>query len=59
MPGTDRALVDASNLQVLLIVPLKASGQVVGLLTIGADDPDRDFTPAEVALAETIASPFG
>jgi signal transduction histidine kinase/DNA-binding response OmpR family regulator/HAMP domain-containing protein len=41
--------------QSLLIVPLLARGQVIGTIGIATGDPDREFTPAEVTLAETVA----
>jgi signal transduction histidine kinase len=39
----------------LMIVPLLARGEVVGTIDIGSSDINRDFSPAEVELAETIA----
>jgi signal transduction histidine kinase/DNA-binding response OmpR family regulator len=43
------------GLQTMLFVPLRARGTVVGLLAVGSDRPGRDFSPDEIALAETIA----
>jgi signal transduction histidine kinase/PAS domain-containing protein len=39
----------------LMIVPLLARGEVIGIIGLTTDDVDKEFTPAEVALAETIA----
>jgi len=37
-------------------VPLLARGEVIGTTGLATGEADREFTPAEVALAETIAS---
>lgn len=55
LPDIARTSVSALDLQAMLLVPLKARGKVVGLLSIGSDQPGRTFTPNEVTLAETIA----
>lgn len=39
----------------LMIIPLVARGEVIGTLGIDTDQSDRLFTPAEMALAETVA----
>ena len=39
----------------LMIVPLLARGRVNGTIGVATDQADREFTPAEVELAETIA----
>ena len=39
----------------LLIVPLLARGEVIGTIGVATGEPDREFTPAELALVETIA----
>ena len=39
----------------LMIVPLLARGEVIGTIVITCDYHDRDFTPVEVELAESIA----
>ena len=39
----------------LMIVPLRVRGEVIGTIGIDTDQPDREFTPAEVSLVETIA----
>jgi signal transduction histidine kinase len=39
----------------LLIVPLSSRGAVIGTLVIASDQEGREFTPNEVALAETVA----
>ena len=38
-----------------MIVPLLSRGAVIGTLVIAADQAGREFTPNEVALAETVA----
>ncbi|MBM4424427.1 MAG: GAF domain-containing protein [Chloroflexi bacterium] len=40
----------------LMIVPLLARGAVIGTIGVDTDEERRVFSPAEVALAETIAS---
>lgn len=40
----------------LMIVPLLSGGQVIGTAGIDLDDPQKMFTPQDVALAETMAS---
>jgi signal transduction histidine kinase len=41
--------------QCLMIVPLLARGEVIGTIGMATDQPGREFTPAELRLAETIA----
>ena len=41
--------------QCLMVVPLQARGEVIGTIGVGTIQPEREFTPAEVTLAETIA----
>ena len=48
-------LFQPDNIQGLLVVPLNARGHVVGLLIMATDQPEREFSPAEIHLAETIA----
>jgi PAS domain S-box-containing protein len=48
-------ILQAKNIQSLLSVPMLARGKTIGLITIYTDQPHRDFSPAEVSLAETIA----
>jgi len=50
-----RTFVNERNLQSVLLVPLQVSAEVIGLLVLGNDEADREFTPGEVALAESIA----
>jgi GAF domain-containing protein len=45
----------ARQTQCLLIVPLLARGEVIGTIGIATGEVDREFTPAEVTLAETVA----
>ena len=51
-----RAVMRARNTQCILIVPLMARGEVIGTLGPDTDQPDREFTPEEVQLAQTIAN---
>lgn len=44
------------NTQSLMIVPLRARGEIIGTLGLDTADPHREFTPAEIRLAETIAA---
>lgn len=39
----------------LMIAPLQAGGNVVGLVAIGTGDRDRSFGPAEIELVQTIS----
>lgn len=39
----------------LMLLPLLARGEVIGTIGIASNQPERIFTPAEVALAETVA----
>lgn len=43
------------QVECLMMVPLLARGEVIGTIGIGTDQPGREFTPAEVSLAETVA----
>jgi len=56
MPAIVRKPVEAMNLQKILLVPLKTWGKAVGLLVLGFDDPKREVSEKEIALAENIAS---
>jgi signal transduction histidine kinase len=49
------ALLQRTATHSLMIVPLLARGEVIGTIDITCDIDDRDFTPVEVELAETIA----
>jgi PAS domain S-box-containing protein len=48
-------LMRARGIQCLMIVPLRARGEIIGTIGIDADKADREFSQAEVVLAETIA----
>ena len=48
-------LLRALNTQCLMIVPLRTRGEVVGTIGLDTDQPEREFTLAEVSLAETAA----
>jgi PAS domain S-box-containing protein len=43
------------NTECLMIVPLRARGEVVGTIGLDTDQPEREFTLEEVSLAETVA----
>jgi PAS domain S-box-containing protein len=44
------------GIHTLLHVPLLARGQVAGIISVVADQPDREFTRAEISLVETAAA---
>jgi signal transduction histidine kinase/HAMP domain-containing protein len=48
-------LLAARGTHCLMIVPLLVRGEVIGTVGLATDEPDREFSEAEVALAETIA----
>ncbi len=48
-------LMQRRGTQALMIVPLLARGEVIGTIGMATDQTGREFTPAEVSLAETIA----
>lgn len=48
-------LLRGRHTECIMLVPLKARGEVVGTIGLDINQPDRTFTPAEVELAETIA----
>jgi signal transduction histidine kinase len=43
------------HLESALVVPLVVRGNIIGLLAVGSDRADRDFSAAEISLAETVA----
>jgi signal transduction histidine kinase len=43
------------NIHCLMITPLLARGEVIGTIGVDSTQPDREFTTAEMELAETIA----
>jgi len=43
------------NLQCLMRIPLRAHGEIIGMISVSTHQPGRLFTPVEVKLAETIA----
>lgn len=51
----DAELLQALGGEGLMVVPLQARGELIGALGIVIDQPGREFTSNEVALAETIA----
>jgi len=55
LTGPIHDLMRERETQCLMIVPLLARGEVIGTIGVATEEPDRVFTPAEVALAETIA----
>ncbi|HET7091177.1 MAG TPA: GAF domain-containing protein [Anaerolineae bacterium] len=48
-------LMQRRGTQALMIVPLLARGEVIGTIGMATDQTGREFTSAEVSLAETIA----
>ena len=48
-------LLRARHTECLMIVPLRSRGEVIGTIGLDTDEPEREFTPAEVSLVETIA----
>jgi PAS domain S-box-containing protein len=50
-----REIARTRGIHSLLLVPLLARGEAIGTIGIDVDEPERTFTPAEVAFAETIA----
>ncbi len=50
-----RALLRARKSQNLILTPLRARGELIGIIGVDTDDASRVFQPAEVALVETIA----
>ncbi len=48
-------LMQRLNTQCLMIVPLLVRGEVIGTIGVDINQPDREFTPAEVQLIETVA----
>jgi len=48
-------LLRSRGTECLMIVPLLSRGEVIGTLGIATDQVGREFTPNEVALAETVA----
>jgi PAS domain S-box-containing protein len=55
LPPLVRDRLSAMNIRAAMMVPLRARGQVVGMMGIGLDQPERILTTAEVKLAETVA----
>jgi PAS domain S-box-containing protein len=53
-PGVHERLL-AMDIHATMIVPLRARGRVIGMMSVGLDQPKRTLTPAEVNLAETVA----
>ena len=43
------------HLESALAVPLVVRGTIIGLLAVGSDQAGRDFSTAEISLAETVA----
>jgi len=55
LTGPIHDLLRERGTQCLLIVPLLSRGEVIGTMGLTTDQSDREFTPAEVRLAETVA----
>jgi len=43
------------NLQCLMLIPLRARGEIIGTISISTNQVGREFTPDEVKLAETVS----
>jgi K+-sensing histidine kinase KdpD len=43
------------QLQGVMIIPLRAHGVIIGVISIASEQAGRDFSTAEIALAETVA----
>lgn len=52
---TEQELIRKQGIECILITPLLSRGQVLGVIRLSLDNPDRVFSPSEVRLAETIA----
>ncbi len=50
-----RDIMQAQGVRSLMIIPLQARGQAIGIVAVATDQAGREFTPAEMKLAETIA----
>jgi PAS domain S-box-containing protein len=48
-------LMRAQQIQSVMIVPLQVRGELIGTVNLSITQADREFTPAEVKLMETIA----
>jgi PAS domain S-box-containing protein len=53
-----RAVLAGSGVQGMMCVPLLARGEVLGSIILSTAEPGRQFTRAEMDLAETIAAPL-
>ncbi|MBN1681453.1 MAG: GAF domain-containing protein [Anaerolineae bacterium] len=51
-----RAMMRRDDIVSTMLVPLVVGGQVIGVLRLDSPDEPRDFTPAQIELAQTIAS---
>ena len=56
LTGPVRDLALQHNLHTVLVTPLKVRGLVIGAMSLGLDDPDRQFREEEIRLAETLGS---
>jgi signal transduction histidine kinase/DNA-binding response OmpR family regulator len=55
LTGPIHELMQRRRTQTLMIIPLLSRGQVIGTVGLATDQAERAFTPAELALAETIS----
>jgi signal transduction histidine kinase len=55
LSGPAQAILQAKGIQCLMITPLAARAEVIGAIIVSTDQMDREFSPAEVTVAETIA----
>ncbi|MBI2114190.1 MAG: GAF domain-containing protein [candidate division NC10 bacterium] len=55
-PHRDPELLQHVALMACMAAPLRIRDQLIGVLTLNADEPGRHFSPADLALLETFAS---
>jgi signal transduction histidine kinase len=55
LTGPAQTILKAKGIQCLMVIPLPARAEIIGAIAIGTNQSDREFTPEEVSLAETIA----
>jgi len=60
VPSGERTLaLKKTALQSLIRSPIKVHGQVIGLLTLGSEDPSRFYDRSDVTMAENLADRIG
>ncbi len=53
--GHSRRIVEERDVQQVMVLPLLSRGQAIGTICVATVQADREFTSAEVQLAETVA----